>query len=102
MWRNHCARAGWRNGDGNPAATAASSFRTQETNQTTKHKNMSNPTTVRTIRSVTAVGLCAGTALLAEGSALAQDAAAAPEKKGWESVASAGVTLTRGNSETFL
>jgi len=52
---------------------------------------------------MTVLGLCAGATLLTESSARAQEAAApVPEKKGWESVASAGVTLTRGNSETFL
>jgi len=54
-------------------------------------------------RKVTAVAaLSAG--LLLSHPASAQDAKATePEKKkGWESVASAGVTLTRGNSETFL
>ena len=61
---------------------------------------MSMQFTTRTLGAVAA--LSAG--WLASNSAIAQAAKAAePEKqKGWESVASAGVTLTRGNSETFL
>ena len=61
---------------------------------------MSKQFTTRTLGAVAA--LSAG--WLASTPAVAQDAKAAePEqKKGWESVASAGVTLTRGNSETFL
>jgi len=46
------------------------------------------------------------TAALCGGAFFCGSAAAAeeptPPKKGWETVASAGVTLTRGNSETFL
>lgn len=62
---------------------------------------MSKQFTTRTLGAVAA--LSAG--WLASSPAVAQDAKAAVEpeqKKGWESVASAGVTLTRGNSETFL
>ena len=61
---------------------------------------MSKQFTTRTLGAVAA--LSAG--WLTSTPSIAQDAKAAePEKKkGWESVASAGVTLTRGNSETFL
>ena len=69
-------------------------------NKPTTNANMSKQFTTRTLGAVAA--LSAG--WLASIPAVAQDAKAAePEqKKGWESVASAGVTLTRGNSETFL
>ena len=61
---------------------------------------MLNPLNTRTLGAVAA--LSAG--WLAAGSAVAQEAKpVVPEKKNnWETVASAGVTLTRGNSETFL
>jgi hypothetical protein len=54
---------------------------------------------MRVVEKAAAVA-CVGAALLATASAPGQPA---PEpKKGWESEASVGVTLTRGNSETLL
>lgn len=51
-----------------------------------------------------AVILIAGTLALGPWPASAQEAGTKPDDtpKGWESVASAGLTLTRGNSENFL
>ena len=72
---------------------------------------MSHPIHPRPFRRALSLitALCAGTVLLATVPSQGQEAAKAPApvpapepKKGWESVASAGVTLTRGNSETFL
>lgn len=68
---------------------------------------MSHPINPRSFCCATALttALCAGAVLLTTAPAQAQDAAKTPApepKKGWESVASAGITLTRGNSETFL
>ena len=52
----------------------------------------------------TRIATVALTATAVAGAFLANpgEAADAPAKKGWETVASAGLTLTRGNSETFL
>jgi putative salt-induced outer membrane protein YdiY len=47
-------------------------------------------------------GLCAGGFLIGSGVAQAEEAKAPEKKKGWETVGSVGVTLTRGNSETFM
>ena len=56
-----------------------------------------------TTRKVTAVAALSAGLLVCHPAAVQNGKAAEPEKKkGWESVASAGVTLTRGNSETFL
>lgn len=50
-----------------------------------------------------AMALVTGTVLLAAQSASAQAPAPEPEKpKGWESSAAAGLTLTKGNSESWL
>ena len=56
-----------------------------------------------TTRKVTAVAALSAGLLVCHPASVQNGKAAEPEKKkGWESVASAGVTLTRGNSETFL
>lgn len=56
-----------------------------------------------TTRKVTAVAALSAGLLVSHPASVQNARAAEPEqKKGWESVASAGVTLTRGNSETFL
>ncbi len=43
-----------------------------------------------------------GAAVICAPAAMAQDAKAAEAPKGWESTAAAAVTLTRGNSESFM
>ena len=59
--------------------------------------------THNTTRKVTAVAALSAGLLVCHPASVPNGKAAEPEKKkGWESVASAGVTLTRGNSETFL
>jgi putative salt-induced outer membrane protein YdiY len=59
--------------------------------------------THNTTRKVTAVAALSAGLLVSHPASVQNGMAAEPEqKKGWESVASAGVTLTRGNSETFL
>src|SRR6185436_6797840 len=73
-----------------------------------QHKNKHHSQSMTSQRSTTRVSATtvSVTAALCGGSFFCGSAAAAeepaPPKKGWETVASAGVTLTRGNSETFL
>ncbi|HXU76322.1 MAG TPA: hypothetical protein VN794_07120, partial [Methylomirabilota bacterium] len=47
-------------------------------------------------------GILASSSFLMSAGISRADDVKPPEKKGWESVASAGLTLTRGNSENFL
>jgi putative salt-induced outer membrane protein YdiY len=61
-------------------------------------------TNMNRLRHVTILlaGILASSSFLMSAGISRADDVKPPEKKGWESVASAGLTLTRGNSENFL